>query len=177
VKSDTPSTSRSMKTNRRRIRLVGSLAVVVIVSVAACGSSSTSSSSTTTVSGKNVAVETPDGQASLSLNGQLPPNWPAGFPVPNGATPAGSGSLVNGGTGVMTGVYTTTQPPADVYNFYKSNPSLTITKSGSVGTGDKYVGTLELGGTYPGNTTIVAAGNGTNIVVTLKGGSSTATTA
>jgi len=162
---------------RIRSLSVAALAALAIVALVGCGSSSKSSSSTTTtVSGKNVAVETPDGQVSLSLNGQLPPNWPAGFPVPSGATPAGSGSLVNAGSGVMIGVYTTTQPPADAFNFYKSNSSLTITNSKSIGTGSTYVGTLELGGSYTGNITIVAAGSGTNIVVTLKAGSSTTTT-
>jgi hypothetical protein len=163
-----------------RIRTVSALAVLVFVLLAACGDSSSSSSSTTTTttkaSAKNVAVETPDGQVSLSLDGQLPPNWPADFPVPSGATPAGSGSLAKGGSGVTIGVYTTTQAPTDAFNFYKTNSSLTITKSGSVGTGDKYVGTVEFTGTFTGNVTVVAAGSGTNIVVTLKTESSTTTT-
>jgi hypothetical protein len=76
----------------------------------------------------------------------------------------------------MVGVYTTTQPPADAYDFYKNNSSLTVTKSASVGTGDKYVGTVELGGTHAGNVTVVAAGSGTNIVVTLNNETSTSTT-
>jgi len=160
-----------------RLRVVAALALSAIVFLAACGSSSKSgSSTTTTVAGKNIAVTTPDGQVSLSLDGQLPPNWPAGFPVPTGATAAGSGSLVNSDSGVMIGVYNTTQAPADAFSFYKTNPALTVTKSGSVGTGDKYVGTLEFTGTYAGDITIVAAGSGTNIVVTLKTSSSTSTT-
>jgi hypothetical protein len=160
-----------------RIRTVSALAVLAFGLLAACGSSSSSGSTTTTnASDKNVAVETPDGQVSLSLDGQLPPNWPADFPVPSGATPAGSGSLAKGGSGVTIGVYTTTQAPTDAFNFYKTNSSLTITKSGSVGTGDKYVGTVEFTGTFTGNVTVVAAGSGTNIVVTLKTESSTTTT-
>ena len=160
-----------------RIRSVTAFAVLAIALLAACGSSSKSSSTTTTtVSGKNIAVQTPDGQVSLSLDGQLPPNWPAGFPVPSGATPAGSGSLVNGDTGVLVGVYTTTQPPADAFDFYKNNASLTVTNPKSIGTGDAYVGTLDLSGSYTGNVTVVATGSGTHIVVTLKSGSSNATT-
>jgi hypothetical protein len=172
----TPS-GRAMKGAPMRFRVVSSLTILAIVFLAACGSSSKSHATTTTVPKKNVNVVTPDGQVSLSLDGQLPPNWPSSFPVPSGATAAGSGSLVNGGSGVLIAVYSMTQPPVDAYNFYKSSSSLTVTKSGSVGAGDKYVGTLQLGGTYAGsNITIVAAGTGSNIVVTLKSGSSTATT-
>jgi hypothetical protein len=52
----------------------------------------------------------------VSLNGHLPPNWPATFPIPSGATAAGSGSLAKGGSGVIVGVYTTSQAPEDVYD-------------------------------------------------------------
>ena len=159
-----------------RMRPVLALAALAIVLLAACGSSSKSGSATTTTSLKNVAVETPDGQVSLSLDGHLPPNWPAGFPVPTGAAPAGSGSLVNGGSGLLIGVYSTTQPPADAFNFYKTNASLTVSNASSVGSGDKFVGMLELSGSYSGNVTVVAAGGQTYIVVTLTSGSSTTTT-
>jgi len=158
-----------------RIRSVTAFAVLAIALLAACGSSSKSSSTTTTTK-KNVAVETPDGQVSLSLDGQLPPNWPSGFPVATGATPAGSGSLVNGGSGVMIGVFTTKQSPSDAYEFYKNNSALTVTNSGSVGAGDTYVGTVEFTGTYVGNVTVVAAGSDTNIVVTLKSAATSTTT-
>jgi hypothetical protein len=160
-----------------RIRWVSAVAILAIVLMAACGSSSKSSSSTTTTVPRNFNVETPDGQVSLSLDGQLPPNWPSSFPVPSGATAAGSGSLVKAGSGALIGVYSSTQAPADAYGFYKNNSSLTITKSGSLGSGDKYVGTIELGGSYAGsNVTVVSSGGTTYIVVTLKSGSSTTTT-
>ena len=87
-----------------RIRWVSALAIFAIVLMAACGSSSKSSSSTTTTVPRNFNVETPNGQVSLSLDGQLPPNWPSSFPVPSGATPAGSGSLVKAGSGALIGV-------------------------------------------------------------------------
>ena len=162
-----------------RIRSVSAVALSVITLLAACGSdddSKSSSNTTTTLSSTHLQVETPDGQVSLSLNGKLPPGWPSDFPVPKGATPAGSGSLVNGGSGVKIGVYTTSQAPADAFEFYKSNASLTVTASGSAGTGDKYVGTIQLGGSSPGNVTIVASGSKTYIVVTLKSESSSTTT-
>ena len=86
-----------------RIRAaVLALIAVLVLGLAACSSSSKSSSNSSNKNSTNgVHVETPDGQVSLSLNGQLPPNWPSSFPVPNGAKAAGSGSLVNGSSGTM----------------------------------------------------------------------------
>jgi hypothetical protein len=63
-----------------------------------------------------------------------------------------------------------------MFDFYKSNRSLTITGSGSAGSGDKYVGTIQLGGSSPGNVTIVSSGNDTYIVVSLRSESSSTTT-
>ncbi len=162
-----------------RIRSVSAVALSVITLLAACGGdddSKSSSTTTTTVSNTNLNVETADGQVSLSLNGKLPPGWPSDFPVPEGATPAGSGSLVGGKSGVRIGVYKSSQAPADAFDFYKNNTSLTITASASAGTGDKYVGTIQLGGDTPGNVTIVSAGNDTTIIVTLTSESSSTTT-
>ncbi len=162
-----------------RLRSVCAVALSVIMLLAACGGdddSKSSSNTTTTVSNTNLNVETADGQVSLSLNGKLPSGWPSDFPVPDGATPAGTGSLVDGGSGARIGVYKSSQAPADVFDFYKNNTSLAITASASAGTGDKYVGTIQLGGDTPGNVTIVSAGNDTNIVVTLTSESSSTTT-
>ena len=163
-----------------RLRSVSAVALSVMVLLAACGGddddSANSSNTTTTVSNTNLNVETADGQVSLSLNGKLPSGWPSDFPVPDGATPAGSGSLVNDGSGVRIGVYKSSQAPADVFDFYKSNASLSVTASASAGTGDKYVGTIQFGGSTPGNVTIVSSGNDTNIVVTLTSESSSTST-
>ncbi len=160
------------------------LVVVGVLMLAACGSSSKSSSkdsskksSTSGTAPKSFAVDTPDGQVSLSLDGQLPPNWPGSFPVPSDAKPAGSGSLVNGTSGFLIAVYDSSQTPSDVFNFYKTNASLTVTSSKSAGVGDKYVGTVELGGSYDGGSVVVvSSGSGSRIIVTLKGSSSGAST-
>jgi hypothetical protein len=151
-----------------------SAVVCVAVLFTACSSSSKSSSSDsgnkktdTTVSGKNFDVKTDQGTVSLSLDGQLPPGWPSSFPVPSGATPAGSGSLANASQGVMVAVYTTSEAAADVYNFYKTNPDLTIGDSGSVGGDSTYVGTLQLKGNYTGNITITAVSGSTRIIIIL----------
>jgi hypothetical protein len=161
-----------------RIRALFVIVVTAMMLAAACGSSSKSTSKTTTTSGgKNFHVNTPNGQVSLSLTGQLPPNWPATFPVPSGAKPAGSGSLVNGGSGVMIGVYTTSEAPSDVLNFYKTNTSLTVKSSKSAGKGNAFVGSVQLGGAYDGGSVkVLAVSQSTYIVIVLKPSSSTATT-
>jgi hypothetical protein len=177
-----------------RIRNVTALALAGLLLLVACGSSSKASSSggnattttttttttsattTTTASNKGFQLQTDDGQVSLSLNGQLPPNWPSSFPVPSGATAAGSGSLAKGESGVLVGVYTTSQAPADVYKFYKTNPSLTIGTTRSAGAGSAYIGRVELKGSYSGHITVVALNGTTKIVVTLKPTSQPSTT-
>jgi hypothetical protein len=63
-----------------------------------------------------------------------------------------------------------------VFDFYKNSTALTVAGSASAGTGDKYVGTIQFGGSSPGNVTVVSSGNDTYIVVTLKSESSSSTT-
>ena len=161
-----------------RLRSVSVLALSGIMLLAACGGddSESSANTTTTFRSTHLDVETPDGQVSLALNGKLPPGWPSDFPIPKGASPAGSGSLVNSEKGVRIGVYTTSKPPADAFDFYKSNDALNVTASASAGTGDKYVGTIQFDGSPPGNVTIVSSGENTYIVVTLETESSSTTT-
>jgi len=164
-------------------RTVLACALSGMLLLAACGGddSSSSSNTTSTVSNTHFDVETPDGQVSLALNGKLPPGWPSDFPVPDGASPAGSGSFVDTAKGgARIGVYQTSHSPDDTFNFYKSNDSLTIIASGSAGSGDNYVGTIQFGGSSPGNVTIVSRKKNsetkTYIVATLKSQSSTTTT-
>jgi hypothetical protein len=164
-----------------RIRAaVLALTAVLVLGLAACSSSSKSGSSgsnRTQTTTKGFQVETPDGQVSLSLNGQLPPNWPSSFPIPDGATVAGSGSLANDQSGALVGVYTTSESPTDTYNFYKSNSSLTVTSSKSAGGNNAFLGSVKLGGGYPGGSVTVAALSGsTYIVIILKPAASTTTT-
>ena len=169
-----------------RTRVGEAVAVLVLVVLAACGSSSkhnssssnnNSSNTTAASNNKNFHVDTPDGQVSLSLNGQLPPNWPSAFPVPSGATPAGSGSLASSSKSLTIGVYQTSEPPADVFAFYKTNPALTVGNSNSAGAGSVYAGNLEISGTYDGNVSIISTGDTTYIIISLSGeGSGTTTT-
>jgi hypothetical protein len=152
--------------------------MLVVVVMAGCGSDDDdSASTTTTTSGKSLNVQTPDGQVSLSLTGDLPPNWPTSFPTPDDAVPAGSGSLVNSTAGTLIGVYTSDESASDVFDFYTANASLEVASSSSAGIGSAYVGTVKLGGTYEGSSVVVASAKDTTyIVITLKpvtGGSST----
>jgi hypothetical protein len=144
------------------------------VGVAAC-SSTTSSSSTTTTSGsgnsKNFTITTDNGQASLSLDGKLPPNWPANVPVPSGATPAGSGSLVGQSNGVMVGVYESTETPENVYTFYTTDRSIKTSSEKKVGSGSKFVGRVKLTAPVTAGVTILPHNGVTLIVMVITGGS------
>lgn len=162
-----------------RIHRVAAVACAGLLLIAGCSSSSKSSSNRnpTTTTPKSFQVQTPEGQVSLSLTGQLPPGWPSSFPVPSGATAAGSGSFVNGGSGALVGVYTTSQSGSDAFSFYKSNSSLTVASSKSAGVGNAYLGQVKLGGAYAGGSVTVTAVSGTTyIVVVLPPPSNTTTT-
>ena len=154
------------------------LSVVAALALGACGSSSKSDSTTsTTTSNKALTVDTPDGQASLALNGALPPGWPTDFPVPDGSTPKGSGSLANDTHNFMVGVYTSSQSPRDAFDFYNSGSSVTPTSHSSVGVGSAFVGQVSLGGKYAGSSVVVTpGGDGSYIVVLLKPAANSGTT-
>jgi hypothetical protein len=156
-------------------RLVGIIAVAAALFLAGCASSHSSSSSTSTSSpSRSFTVNTPEGSVSLSLDGQLPPGWPSAFPVPAGATPAGSGSIGGSQQSHMIAVYQSSGTGQDAFNFYKNNGSLTVNNPKSVGTGGAFVGSLELTGTYSGSVTVTGHNNQTYIVVYLKSGTGTA---
>jgi hypothetical protein len=166
------------------MRVRGALAVVTVVLLVAvisagCGGDDDDSTAatTTTTSGKSIQVETPDGQVSLSLTGDLPPNWPTDFPTPDGAEPAGSGSLVNSTSGTLIGVYKTDGAATEAFDFYKTNTDLDVTSSSSAGAGSAFIGTVELGGAYDGSSVVVAGSSDTTyIVVTLEPGASGSST-
>lgn len=162
-----------MKTTRKLAGMTVAAALIGTVAVG-CSSddSNTSSSSTTTSksSGKSFQVTTPDGQASLSLDGRLPPNWPSGFPVAPNTKKAGSGSLGNTSKTVLVGVYSATGKPEDVFAFYKSSTAYTVDNSTSAGAGSAFVGTVEFSGAYSGNATVVSNEGTTYVIVSLETG-------
>ncbi|MBS1838858.1 MAG: hypothetical protein JST64_14280 [Actinobacteria bacterium] len=169
------------------------LVLVVAVSSAslvlgACSKDDSSSSTSTTTTTKespskgstggsgtkSFSVDTPEGQASLSLDGQLPPNWPNDFPAPKQSEVAGSGSLARSDSGVMVGVYTTKQSASSVYEAYKSNADLKVSGAKSATIGGVFAGRMSIGGTYDGSITVTAIDGTTYVVVVLKGGGGSA---
>jgi hypothetical protein len=154
---------------------VGAAAIAAIGLTLGCSSNTTSSPPTTTTtttttapSNKTIAIDTPDGQASVSLDGKLPPNWPSSFPVPPGATPAGSGSIGDSTNTVMVGVYGISGSAEDAFNFYKNNSSLTVSNPSSAGVGPLFAGRLTLGGQYAGSVTVGGFSGQTLLVIVLK---------
>ncbi len=157
-----------MSQHPRRTRLVTAVLVAALSLLFVGCSSSHSSSSTTTSPGKSLTVETPDGAVSLSLDGKLPPAWPAGFPLPPGTTPAGSGSVANTQKAHMIAVFRTSSTGKDAFTFYRDSTTLTVSQVKSVGAGDSFVGRLQYSGPYSGSVTVTEAGGQTYIVVYMQ---------
>jgi len=156
-------------------RLVVGLLLGCLVAAAGCSSSSSSTASpattaaspTATSTAKNFQVSTPSGQVSLSLDGQLPPNWPSQFPVPSGAKAAGSGSLGGSSSATLVAAYTTSESASDAFAFYTGNSKLTTSDQKSVGTGAHYVGRVKITAPYTGSVTVVSHSGTTYIVIVL----------
>jgi hypothetical protein len=161
-----------------RTRIATTLCIAVLLVVAAaCSSDDDSAKNTTTTANRGFEVQTPDGQVSLSLSGQLPPNWPDDFPVPDGAEPAGSGSLGGSASTNLVGVYSSSDSPQDTYNFYKDNTDLTVTSSSSVGSGSAFLGTVQFTGDFGGWVVTFPYDNGSLIVAYLSQSATDATVA
>lgn len=170
--------------NQKAISLMLTL-VVIATGTAACSDSSSDASTTTTtrkeatttVKAKNFEVSTPDGQVSLSLDGQLPPGWPTSFPVPTKTEAAGSGSLEGSTSGYLVAVYTSTGSGKDAFDFYTSQTELQPSEQKSLGS-TNFVGTMKIASPETGSITVTEVSGTTYIVVILKtSGSSTSTTA
>lgn len=156
-------------------RLVVGLLLGCLLAAAGCSSSSSSTASpattkaspTPTSTAKNFQVSTPNGQVSLSLDGQLPPNWPSQFPVPAGAKAAGSGSLGGSSSATLVAAYTTSESASDAFAFYKDNSKLTTSGQKSAGAGSRYVGSAKITAPYTGSVTVVSHSGTTYIVIVL----------
>ena len=156
-------------------RLAAGLLLGCVVAAAGCSSSSSSTASpattttspTATSTAKNFQVSTPNGQVSLSLHGQLPPNWPSQFPVPSGAKVAGSGSLRGSSSATLVAAYTTSESPSDAFTFYKDNSTLTLSGERSVGIRELYVGRAKITAPYTGSVTVLSHSGATYIVIVL----------
>jgi hypothetical protein len=149
------------------------LAVLALLLIVGCTSSPSKSSSSpsspsTTSPGRSFAVNTPQGSVSVSLDGKLPSGWPSGFPIPSGATAAGSGSIGGSKESHMIAVFDYPGTGSDAFDFYKNNSSLTVNNAKSVGTGSAFVGRMELTGSYSGSVTVTGYNGQTYIVVYLN---------
>ena len=156
-------------------RLAVGLLLGCLVAAVGCSSSSSSTASPATTSAnpsptstaKNFQVSTPNGQVSLSLDGQLPPNWPSQFPVPPGAKVAGSGSLGGSSSATLVAAYTTSESASDAFTFYNDNSKLTTSGQISVGAGAHYVGRAKITAPYKGSVTVVSHSGTTYIVIVV----------
>ena len=156
-------------------RLAVGLLLGCLVAAAGCSSSSSSPASpattkaspTATSTAKNFQVSTPNGQVSLSLDGQLPPNWPSQFPVPSEAKVAGSGSLGGSSPATLVAAYTTSESAPDAFAFYKDNSKLTTSDQKTAGAGARYVGRAKITAPYTGSVTVVSHSGTTYIVIVL----------
>ena len=155
-----------------------------MVLVGACssdgGDATTTTEKTVTTSDapKDLSVSTPQGEVSLSLDGNLPPDWPEDFPTPDRTDVAGSGSLAGSDSGVMVGVYTTKESGQDAFDFYAKDDTLEPTDPKSAGIGSGFLGSVDIGGDYDGSVTVAGISDTVYIVVVLntEGADSTSST-
>lgn len=159
---------------------IATAAAVIGIGLGGAACSSNESASTTTAASeaasgstssvpKSFQLDTPNGQVSLSLDGQLPPGWPQDFPLPNGTQPAGSGSLGGQTSTVRVGVFSTSESGQAAYDFYSQNTGLTTTDQKSAGVGQTFIGKLSLTSPYTGSVTVASHDSTTYIVVILEG--------
>ena len=164
------------------------IATLAATGLGACSSDSSSDSTSTSTNRSSVStskssdgfsISTPAGEVSVSLSGDLPPGWPSGFPLPKKTDPAGSGSLGGSSSGTMVGVFSTKESGSDALDFYAGDSSLDPSSKKSAGGSSNFLGSVDLGGSYPGSVTIGEIGGTTYIVAILDSdgsGSSTSTT-
>lgn len=157
----------------RKVTSAALIAGVAVVGLSGCSSDDSSDTTTTTEessessSSVNFEVSTPEGQVSLSLDGELPPGWPEDFPLPEDAETAGSGSLGDSSSGAMVGVYTTDGSGKDAFDFYSAESSLEPSSESSAGGDSNFLGSMDIAGSYPGSVTVAALDGTTYIVVVL----------
>ena len=162
------------------------IATLAATGLGACSSDSTSTSASTdrssvstSKSSDGYSISTPAGEVSVSLSGDLPPGWPSDFPLPKKTDPAGSGSQGGSSSGTMVGVFSTKESGSDALDFYAGDSSLDPSSKKSAGGSSNFLGSVDLGGSYPGSVTVGEISGTTYIVAILNSdgaGSSTTTT-
>ena len=124
----------------------------------------------------HIGVPTPQGQASLSLDGKLPSHWPSNIPVPPGAHPAGSASLAGKSNRVDAAVYKSDRSAQQVYDYYTSGSSIQTTSKSALGSGSHFVGRVKVTSPTAEDVTIVPHSHGSLIVMVIPGGHGPGTT-
>ena len=166
------------------------IATLAATGLGACSSDSSSDSTSTSAStdrssvstsksSDGFSISTPAGEVSVSLSGDLPPGWPSDFPLPKKTDPAGTGSLGGSSSGTMVGVFSTKESGSDALDFYAGDSSLDPSSKKSAGGSSTFLGSVDLGGSYPGSVTVGEISGTTYIVAILNSdgaGSSTTTT-
>lgn len=139
------------------VLLVTASILLGMLALPACSSSKSAKS--------QFEISTQEGQVSLSLDGKLPPGWPANVPVPPGAEAAGSGSLVANSKGAMVGVYKTAQSAEDVYGYYTGDSSIVVDSKSALGSGTRFVGHLHM--TSPVDATVIVLPHDSSTLITI----------
>lgn len=171
-----------MRRSVRTLCILCCLALAGGLAVAGCSDSDDETTTTTaeapaTTEAPGFSAVTGEGMVRVTLDGQLPANWPEDFPLPDGATPVGSGRMAGEETTTMIGVFSATGTARETYEFYRDNPDLTVTDSsifGSAGPDDP--ATVMLNGQFPGRVSVIVQSGTTYIIANLQTSSSGTTT-
>lgn len=151
------------------------LALAGGVGLASCSDSDSDDETTTTTAEAPATTEaqafstvTGEGMVRVTADGQLPADWPEGFPIPDGATPVGSGEIAGQDAATMIGVFTATGSAQETYAFYRDNPDLTVTGSSVFGSAPDDAGTVTLNGEFPGRVSVITRTGTTYIIANLE---------
>jgi hypothetical protein len=151
------------------------LALVLVVGLGAggllvgCTSVPDGGFGTTTTVAPTIDVTTPAGVVTVSLDAQLPSGWPAEFPVPSTATPAGTGVLPGAAPTTKIGAFSSSATPDEVFGFYSEQAGLPVASATSAGDGDTFDGTVRIEGDPAGVVTVVGRDGGAMVVAVLQG--------
>jgi hypothetical protein len=159
-------TARSARFEQRQGTALA-LAILLALIVIASACSSTPSTSPTTTTRHAFTVSTPGGTATLSLNGKLPRGWTRRFPVPPGASPAGSGSLENASHSYVVAVFHVPSSGEEALNYYKRQAPIEMQGVTSTGSGTSFIGSGRFSGQWNGALTIIGGPHNTLLVIEL----------
>jgi hypothetical protein len=153
--------SRTVRIMRAFIRAV--FIALFLLCMTACSDDVEDDASATN---SGLQVSTPDGQVSLSRSGDLPPGWPADFPLPSDSKPAGSGSLGGNQQTGMVALYTVKMQPEEAFEYYTTSSRVEHTNERQAGAGTSFAGSIEM--TSPYRAVVTVAGSDDNSVIAVR---------